>query len=252
MGPPPTEEHANGSLFVPPPPRLCSSLRFRVRRGFVGRRPFVRVFCRRRRPPGSRADPGRSEGRLVPGRVERVPLTAGGPSSREGRADVVDGEDARVVEGPGKASLLLEAVEASVVVAQLGGEDLDRDVASEPGVAGTVNLTHAPGTDWAADLVGTKATARGERHEPRDLGQLCARMDGSVQVVWDAGRPSNRWSPTHTGSERGWPGQPVLRRNTARETSGEGRRGGLSTRRPAASRSRGCGRPGPRPSSAAG
>ena len=52
-----------------------------------------------------------------------------------------------MVEGAGEAGLLLEAVEAVAVVAQLGGQDLDSDGAVEAGVFGSVDLPHPPGPE---------------------------------------------------------------------------------------------------------
>ena len=60
--------------------------------------------------------------------------------------------------------LTLEARAAIRVVAQFRAEDLDRDRAVEAGVAGPVNLSHAPGADQPEDLVRTKPRTRSQRH----------------------------------------------------------------------------------------
>ncbi len=79
-------------------------------------------------------------------------------------ADVEEGEDVGVVEGAGEAGLLLEAAEAVGVLAVLGGEDLDGDVAVEAGVAGAVDLAHPAGPDRAPDLVRPQPRPGRERH----------------------------------------------------------------------------------------
>ncbi len=58
-------------------------------------------------------------------------------------ADVVDLEDVRMVQDARGARFLLEAAEAVAVVGESRRQDLDRDVAGEPRVAGAVDLAHA-------------------------------------------------------------------------------------------------------------
>ena len=87
-----------------------------------------------------------------------------------GRLDLVDRDDVRVVERGGGAGLLDETGAAVRVDVPLGGEDLDRDLAPEAGVAGPVDLAHAPGAEGRDHLV---------RPEPR-----CGRQ-GHVELrVW--------------------------------------------------------------------
>ena len=86
-------------------------------------------------------------------------------------ADVVDGEDVGVVEGPGGPGLLLEA-EETVAIGDLLGEDLDRDLAAEAGVTGAVDLAHSPRAEQPHDLVRTESGAclESHRYTPRAAG----------------------------------------------------------------------------------
>jgi hypothetical protein len=55
--------------------------------------------------------------------------------------------------------LALEAREAVGVVRKGRGQDLQRDVAMELGVAGMVHLTHATGAERRQQFIGTQARA---------------------------------------------------------------------------------------------
>ena len=78
-------------------------------------------------------------------------------------ADVVDGEDVRVVQGAGGAGLLLEAAELLAIGDPLE-ENLDRDLALQAGVTGAVDLTHRPRAEQPHDLVRAESRAGLERH----------------------------------------------------------------------------------------
>ena len=78
-------------------------------------------------------------------------------------ADIVDSEDVRVVQGAGGAGLLLEPTE-TVGISGLLGEDLDRDLTLEAGVASPVNLAHAARAEQPHDLVRAESRACLERH----------------------------------------------------------------------------------------
>jgi hypothetical protein len=79
-------------------------------------------------------------------------------------ADVVEHADVGVLEGGDGAGLPLEACPADRVRGEVRGEDLEGDGAAEAGVAGLLNLAHAPGPEKAEDLVRPEASARLERH----------------------------------------------------------------------------------------
>jgi len=65
----------------------------------------------------------------------------------------VDGGDVGVVERREEPRLALEPREAVGVGGEGGREELERDVATEFGVARAVYLTHAPGADLVGHLV---------------------------------------------------------------------------------------------------
>ena len=58
-----------------------------------------------------------------------------------------------MVERAGGACLLLEAAQAVGVVGDGGGEDLHRDLALEAGIAGPIDVAHAPRADGRQDPV---------------------------------------------------------------------------------------------------
>jgi len=76
------------------------------------------------------------------------------------RSDVVDDEDVGVIELGGGTGFLLEAQEALGILCEAGVNDLDGDVASEPGVPCAVHLAHAAGPDPGNNLVGAEAGPR--------------------------------------------------------------------------------------------
>ena len=63
------------------------------------------------------------------------------------------------LRAPAAPGLLFEAAETLGVTGDVLGQDLDRHLAAEAGVASAVDLTHAPGPEQAEDLVGTKMVA---------------------------------------------------------------------------------------------
>ncbi len=60
--------------------------------------------------------------------------------------------------------LALELAQAIGVAGDVLRQDLDGDGAIEAGVAGAVDLAHAPGADQAEDFVWTQARASSQRH----------------------------------------------------------------------------------------
>ena len=68
-------------------------------------------------------------------------------------ADLVDRHDVGVVEGRGRARLLLEARQPVRIPGGRAAEHLDRDRAPEREVAGTVDVAHAARTELLGDLV---------------------------------------------------------------------------------------------------
>ncbi len=68
-------------------------------------------------------------------------------------ADVVDRDDPGVVQSRRGAGLLDEAGEALGIPQDVLRQDLDRHLAREAAVAGTVDLSHAAGPEEADDFV---------------------------------------------------------------------------------------------------
>jgi hypothetical protein len=62
-------------------------------------------------------------------------------------ADVIQDADVRVVESGDGAGFLLEPAAPFAIRGGAGGQDLDRDVAAQPRIAGLVDLAHAAGAD---------------------------------------------------------------------------------------------------------
>ena len=77
-----------------------------------------------------------------------------------GGTDVVDGDEVRVVQRRGRARFLLEPLDPLGVRGDRGGQHLESDVASEPRVARSVNLSHPAGSESGDDLERTQARAR--------------------------------------------------------------------------------------------
>jgi hypothetical protein len=67
--------------------------------------------------------------------------------------DVVDGHDVGVIERGRRARLAEEAGPARRVARTVGGQDLERDEAVEPGIAGLVHDGHASLAQLLHDLV---------------------------------------------------------------------------------------------------
>jgi hypothetical protein len=78
-------------------------------------------------------------------------------------ADVIHGEDVRVVQRRRGAGFLLESIEAIDVGRECRGEYFDRNITSEPRIARTVHLAHAACAECGHDLVRPEASARLQR-----------------------------------------------------------------------------------------
>ena len=69
-----------------------------------------------------------------------------------GAVHIVDGDDARVIEGRGGPGFLREAALALRIGDPIGGQNFNGDVAIEAGVAGLVDRTHAAFAELLDDL----------------------------------------------------------------------------------------------------
>ena len=79
-------------------------------------------------------------------------------------ADVEEGEEVRMVQRARGACFALEALQAVAVVGERRGQQLDRHLAAEAGVAGAIHLAHAPGPERAENLVGAETASGREQH----------------------------------------------------------------------------------------
>jgi hypothetical protein len=78
--------------------------------------------------------------------------------------DGIDRDDVRVVEGGDGARFALEACQTFRIASQIGGQDLERDVASELHAGGAIHLAHAACPEGRADHVMTESGSRVEAH----------------------------------------------------------------------------------------
>ena len=83
------------------------------------------------------------------------------------RADVVDGEDVGMIQRRRGAGFLLEAAKAVGIRRIRGGQDLDRDLASETRVVGEINLAHSATAQQVQDFVGAEQRAGGQGHREK-------------------------------------------------------------------------------------
>ena len=70
-----------------------------------------------------------------------------------------------MVEAGDRAGFALEPA-ALLVIDPVGSQDLDRDLAAEPGVARAIDLAHAALAELGHDLVRSEVVALGEPHPP--------------------------------------------------------------------------------------
>jgi hypothetical protein len=68
-------------------------------------------------------------------------------------AEVVNGDDGRMLEGGDDARFALEASTGCRLVAQITEQDLDRDIAADDGVVGQIDHRHAAVTQLGFDLI---------------------------------------------------------------------------------------------------
>ena len=99
--------------------------------------------------------------------------------------DVVDGADVRMGEAGDDAGLALEAAAGFVAGHFTFGQDLESDGATQAGIAGAIDLTHAAGADGGLDFVGAQLFAGGQRHRPPRWGEIiCGKWGGGRKIDW--------------------------------------------------------------------
>ena len=126
-----------------------------VRRGQAGGR-LPREVDRFRRRQRTLAEPRRERFALEElGDDVRAPVV---------RADVEHSDDIGVVEPADGLSFSGESPKTIFVRSEGGGEDLQRHVATEPGIARAIDFAHTAGADESHDLVRSDIKTRRERH----------------------------------------------------------------------------------------
>jgi hypothetical protein len=84
--------------------------------------------------------------------------------------DAVDVRDVGVIQRRQRLGLAHEPRQPVRIAGEELGQDLDRDVAIEPRIAGRVDLAHAARAKRTANLVRTETRTGGERHLPVSIG----------------------------------------------------------------------------------
>ena len=75
-------------------------------------------------------------------------------------ADFVNRQNVRVVERGGRLRFRDESPQPVAIGRRVSGQDLDRDLASQPRIARLPHLAHPAGSEAEQDLVGTDAARR--------------------------------------------------------------------------------------------
>ncbi len=79
-------------------------------------------------------------------------------------ADVVERDDVRMGERGYRARFQLETTAAVGILRVVGGQNLERDVAPQPRVAGAIHLAHSACTNRRDDLIRPEANTGGKTH----------------------------------------------------------------------------------------
>ena len=79
-------------------------------------------------------------------------------------ADVVHGEDVRVVQRRRRAGFLLESMQAIDVGRKCRGKYFDRNITSESRIARPVDLTHAADAEHSLNLIRAESSTGGQCH----------------------------------------------------------------------------------------
>ena len=81
-----------------------------------------------------------------------------------GATNIVNGQDVGMRERRNRPSLTLEALARVGTCRRPVAHYLDRDIALEPRVVGSIHLAHPARADRGHNLIGAEAGARGQRH----------------------------------------------------------------------------------------
>ena len=102
------------------------------------------------------------------------------------RAHVVDSENVGMIERAGRSGFLLEPPQPVQIAAEVGRQDLDRNLAAQPRVFRPVHFTHAARTNAGHDFIRAELRARGKGHPFAQLyppQQLVAEAADSERIV---------------------------------------------------------------------
>jgi serine/threonine protein kinase len=130
--------------------------------------------------------------------------------------DVEERDDVGVVEGGGRARLLLEAGAALGVGGDAGGEHLDRHLAPEPRVPRPEDLPHPSRTEGSDDLVGPEPRPCLECHAPAYFAwsaRTCSTTARILSFTDASSKPVSGFlnaSPQIGMSGPPWPGRGFL------------------------------------------
>ena len=99
--------------------------------------------------------PARRERTVLQRRTKRLPFEQFGDEIRRTFvcADIVNGEDVRMIERAGGAGLLLESPEPVGVFGELFRQHFDGDVTPQPRVVRSINFSHAARAERGRDLI---------------------------------------------------------------------------------------------------
>ena len=102
---------------------------------------------------------------------------------------LVDGDDVGVIERGGDPRLAQEALAEALVLGELGGDHLERDLASEPLLLGAVDRAHPPSADEGLDPVAGDRRS-GRQHDPRRCSPSKC-LPRTLQIATSAARKCN-------------------------------------------------------------
>src|SRR5215203_990289 len=97
--------------------------------------------------------------------------------------DAVNRGDVWMVQRRERACFTFEADHTVRIRHPFAGQDLDRDFAAKPAIAGAVDLSHPTGSEEALHLVATDAAADQRRRGEVRGGDRCALWPRSVALV---------------------------------------------------------------------
>src|SRR5262245_59167971 len=114
-------------------------------------------------------------------------------------ANVMDRQDVRMVERRGRSRLLLESAQSAKVLGELGGQDLDCNLAVEPSVAGLVDLAHPARAERSENFVWAQNCACGNVHFGASTVQFITTLIGGA-AARSFTTPTRKRCPSRLGA----------------------------------------------------